>query len=192
MIGAAALLLASALGQAATMVELGADEMVARSQAIVMGEVVSTASRLQGRFIVTDVTIRLDRAALKGNLQVGQTLTLTELGGEVDGLGMRVSGAPVYRLSDRVAVFASTRSDGSYRTLGLSQGLFRIQGGDVVRDLAAEIGESASDDTDAASAEMLDAETLTEEAARFPDHMGLGEFIGRVDSLVRAQKAVQP
>ena len=187
-LGAVALLLVAGSSVASTVIELDAQQMVARSQAIVIGEVITMSSRNDGRYIVTDVTIRLDRAALKGNLLAGKTMTLTELGGELDGLVMRVAGAPAYRIGEQVAVFAAGRPDGSFRTLGLQQGKFRIQEAEVVRELAAD-SDAAQEGLAMAEAEAtLDR---TDSAARFPERMPLADFVSRVESLVRNEKEVR-
>jgi len=186
-LGAAALLLPAAFAAAATVIELGERELVARAQAIVIGEVIGASSRYRGDYIVTDFTVRLERTALKGDLAGGQIMTLTELGGEVDGLGMQVSGVPQYRIGERVAVFADARSDGSYRTLGLWQGKFRIAGAEVVGELEAQSEELGSELTGDASVMLA-----SDGAARFPARMALEDFVRRVETLVLEQQEVRP
>ncbi len=73
--------------------------------------------------IVTDVTIRVSQA-LKGG---GGDLTLTQVGGEVDGLRYAVEGSASFRGGEDVLVFAWRDGAGRAQVDGLGQGKFEIR-----------------------------------------------------------------
>ena len=70
--------LASIPARAASEREMSLEEMVGAADEVVVGEVVTTSARWEGRLIVTDAVVRVDEA-LKG--APTKTLTITELGG---------------------------------------------------------------------------------------------------------------
>jgi len=77
----AALVLVAALASAARADSgraLGLDELIDLSQEIVVGEVVGSTARWQGRFVVTDTEVRIEEG-LKGNPP--PTVTITQPGG---------------------------------------------------------------------------------------------------------------
>src|SRR5262249_47572930 len=91
------------------------------------GEVIASESRYEqsdwGPTITTDVTFRVDRL-LKGD--VGPTLTVNFLGGQVDGVAFEVEGSPTFAVGDREVVFLSGSTTDFSPILGVSQGLFRL------------------------------------------------------------------
>ena len=91
------LVFSAALSNATTVLRLDTPTLVQGSSDIVIGSVVSTNSRWNEAHttILTDVTLRVEEA-LKGR-RTGGTVTLTQMGGDVDGLHLEVGGSPVFR-----------------------------------------------------------------------------------------------
>lgn len=109
--------------------------LVQRADAIVVGTTTSRRSRWEGRRIVTDVTLSVERA-LAGRAASGGELALTYLGGEVGDVGMRVTGMPHFRVGGRCLLFGEDAPAGpSMRPVGMSQGVMPVRrrdGRDVV------------------------------------------------------------
>src|SRR5262249_33119614 len=74
--------------------------------------------------IYTDVTLRVSRA-YKGNAQPGETIVVRREGGVVDGVGMRVFGAPGFTVGEEVVVFVEKRGNASW-VVGMSQGKLHV------------------------------------------------------------------
>jgi hypothetical protein len=74
--------------------------------------------------ILTDVTLQVTER-LKG--APAGTLTLTQIGGEVDGMRYSVAGSPAFQLGEEVLVFAWRDASGRAQVDGLAQGKFVIQ-----------------------------------------------------------------
>jgi hypothetical protein len=100
---------------------LSLEEMVARSETIVSGQVtrIWAAWDSQHRFIWTHSEI------LVGNVVKGshsQRIVVSEPGGVVDGFGRQVAGTPGYMLGEQVMVFLERMPNGYLRTAGMGQG----------------------------------------------------------------------
>lgn len=78
----------------------------------------------QGR-IVTDVQLQVESIE-KGSLAPGASMTLRRLGGEVDGLGMRVEGEPAFDDGERILLFGTANKHAVVRPIGMSQGTLRV------------------------------------------------------------------
>lgn len=111
--------------------ELGLDEMVSAADDIVVGEVLSSEARWQGKLIVTDSVVRVDEALKGGG---AATVTVTQLGGTAV---HPVIGAPVtmdvssyvgLQPGERVLLFLEQKRPGMRQIVGAEQGKF------VVRD----------------------------------------------------------
>ena len=105
------MLLASCASEAsATQVtRLDTRTMAQTSSDIVIGKVTGTQARWNDAHtkIVTDVQVEVAEA-LKGGATT--TLTLTQLGGEVDGARYSVPGCPAFRSGEEVLLFVCRRS----------------------------------------------------------------------------------
>jgi hypothetical protein len=70
-------------------------------------------------------------------------------GGELDGLGQQALGEPSFEVGERVVLFLQRRGH-VYRVLGMSQGLFRVDGAGTavqdIRDLALAQGPGPEED----------------------------------------------
>jgi hypothetical protein len=115
------------LASASAMVRMDADALVAGADRILVGTVERTEAHFASstsRTIVTDVTLHAELGLL--GVPGGSRFVVRHLGGEVAGVGQRVFGEASYRTGERVLLFAVERQ-GSYWTLGMSQGAWHVR-----------------------------------------------------------------
>jgi hypothetical protein len=95
------------------------------SSDIVIGQVEGTRARWDDshRKIVTEVTVRVSES-LKG-VPAG-SLTLTQLGGDLDGFRYAVPGSPLFRPGEEALLFVWRDAKGRAQVNGLAQGKFEI------------------------------------------------------------------
>ncbi len=100
--------------------------MAQTSSDIVIGRVTGTQARWNDARtkIVTDVQVEVAES-LKGG--EATTLTLTQMGGEVDGARYTVPGCPAFRSGEEVLLFVWRDTQGRAQVNGLAQGKFEIQ-----------------------------------------------------------------
>lgn len=126
------LLLLTTVPVHATVIEaLSMRELVAGAHVIAQVEVIAQAARMDELDrIVTDVTVRVDEplygARAFSGMGSGTELVLTRLGGELDGLGLRVEGEPTFVTGESVLLFAHTLR-GELHAVGMSQGVMPIE-----------------------------------------------------------------
>jgi hypothetical protein len=96
------------------------------SREIVIGQVESARSYWNETHtrIFTDVTVSVTRS-LKGS--PGGTLTLTQLGGTVDGMRYEVPGCPAFKPGEEALFFVWRDAKGRAQLNGLAQGKFDIR-----------------------------------------------------------------
>lgn len=113
--------------EASTVRYLPLDEMARVAHSVFTGEVVGVKSQWNARRsrIHTFVTVRVSRF-LKGG-RGGRLVTLRVLGGEAEGYRLLVSGAPSFRLRERVLVFSEGGAGRVPTVLGLAAGKFTIR-----------------------------------------------------------------
>ncbi len=113
--------------EASTVRYLALDEMAREAHSVFTGEVVGVKSQWNARRsrIHTFVTVRVSRF-LKGG-RGGRLVTLRVLGGEAEGYRLLVSGAPSFRLRERVLVFSEGGAGRVPTVLGLAAGKFTIR-----------------------------------------------------------------
>lgn len=117
-------------GQAAIVERLAIEDLALRASRIVEATVIDTESRWVDRLIVTEALVRVDRC-YKGACE--ETAVVRVLGGEVDGIGMRVEGVAALPVGERVLLFLEPAGvEGDHlRVAGLAQGCFHLrQAGD--------------------------------------------------------------
>jgi len=104
---------------------LSLEEMVHGSDLIVIGQVTRVWSAWDGqhRFIWTHHEIAVHDVAKGGR---NQKITVSEPGGVVNGVGMRIAGAPAYAPGEQVLLFLERVPNGYLRSLGMGQGKLRI------------------------------------------------------------------
>ena len=128
------LVLTSTLPAAAAMIPFTMGEMVAESESVVQGRVVSMNSHWldgTGSIIVTDVAFAVDEVWM-GNQSPGDQLTLQVAGGEVGEIGMRQEHAPQFRIDEEAVVFLWTRPDGRLDVFNAEQGKYTVLGSTVI------------------------------------------------------------
>ena len=114
---------------ATTVRRLSFDELVAKAEMIVAGEV--TGSRTyrtgDGKLILTSYTVQVGES-IKG--KAPGTLTVTTVGGKVGNTVLHVSGMPQFQTGENTVLFLER--SGAYTTVvGLNQGKFSISNGEV-------------------------------------------------------------
>lgn len=125
---------------ATTMRHLDTRGLTLGSSEIVVGAVEATRTRWNAdrSKIFTDVDLRVAES-LKGSGT--QLITLTQLGGEIDGIKYSIPGGPLFRKGEEALVFVWRDPKGVAQVNGLAQGKF-----DIMRDAktgAATVQRSA-------------------------------------------------
>ncbi len=133
---ALAALLVSLAGPAAAAVGLAAtvEELAGESDAVVRGRVAGRASRWTdgGRRLVTEIILEVNE---RWRGEAPGRVVLRVPGGERDGVGQRVDGAPAFDDGEEVVVFLRRLPGGAFRVHGLAQGKFRVLEGEARPDL---------------------------------------------------------
>lgn len=116
---------------ATTMRSLSTDELTVASELVVSGRVVARTAVAEGGRIYTDSVVEVDEC-WRGRCPA--SISVRQLGGEHDGIGLSVAGITPLETGDRVVLFLRRRA-GHHRPVALSQGVFRFDGSELVRDL---------------------------------------------------------
>jgi hypothetical protein len=109
----------ASVGEALTL-----DDLVTRSDEIVLAHAVAAESRYENGQIVTEV--ELERLETLRGRSDDPWLRLVSPGGVVGDVGMRVEGAPRIAVGATVVLFARTTARG-LRAVGMSQGVFPVR-----------------------------------------------------------------
>jgi hypothetical protein len=112
--------------QSATLERLSLDDMIVKSTLIVRGKVTASSAALSGPVIYTHYAVQVTER-FKG--QAGATIDVTVPGGTANGLRQSFSGAPALHPGDDFVFFLYTGRDGRTTVIGLTQGLFALDGG---------------------------------------------------------------
>ena len=122
----ASLLVAAAPALASTAVQMDVASLTAHSSDVVHGRVLSATPSWTGdhRRIVTRVELEV-LEAWKGG--ASGRITVLQPGGEVDGIGQRVTGVADLGKGEEVVLFLE-RSGPNHRVVGLAQGVYRVSG----------------------------------------------------------------
>ena len=119
--------------QATTVQRLALEDLVKKAHRIVAGKVrgAKTYWSGNGKLILTDYTVQVDES-IKGDSP--GSFQITTIGGKIGTLELHVSGMPSFRNDENVVLF--TESSGSYEVvLGLAQGKFSVENGEVFNDV---------------------------------------------------------
>ncbi len=135
---------------------LSLEALITQSQNIVSGTVTDHHSyRTEGgKYVLTDVTIQVEQS-LKGAAKGSITVTL--MGGTVDGITTTVIGSPQFCGSERVVLFLTPIVEQSpmrsyrYALIGLSQGKFEFINSESIRSAAVNADLSLLPDGSGAS-----------------------------------------
>src|ERR1051326_8725271 len=114
---------------ATTVRRLSFDELVAKAEMIVAGQVTdSTTYRTSdGKLILTSYTVQVGEN-IKGKAPA--TMTVTTIGGKLGNTILRVSGMPQFQTGESAVLFLE--KSGAYTTVvGLNQGKFSISKGEI-------------------------------------------------------------
>lgn len=136
------------VAQATVMRAMGMRALVTEASVIARVTVRERTARYDARDrIVTDVALQVDEALYgstpAGVVRAGDTLVVTRLGGELDGLGLRVEGEPTFAVGEELLVFL--RSDhGELHAVGMAQGVFPIARDGAGHELIAPNGSGLS------------------------------------------------
>ncbi len=128
-------LLAAPGSASATLVrELSVQQMTEASDVVARGTVVSQRAVWSGKHIVTLSKVAVSEC-WAGSCE--ETVTVAQLGGEIDGVGMLVSGVARLAVGDELVVFLRKRGSGRMAPVGMAQGAFRVIDGTdtALRDL---------------------------------------------------------
>ena len=139
---AAALTLASASNVSGSVAKaMQFEEKVSRADSVVLGEVVRSSSRFDdsGKWIVTDTTLRVERA-LKGT--AASEIVITVPGGSVGGVHQQTVGVPRFDEGSEKVVFLKQNDSGA-TVVGMSQGTYDVHvngsGAKVVQPMSSEL-----------------------------------------------------
>jgi hypothetical protein len=121
--------------QATIMQYLEVEDLTRLSSDIFHGEVISTETywNAEQTRIYTRVRVRIDES-FKGITRRSEIITVTQLGGEKDGVKVDFSGRPEFRAGESIVLFTSRRKSNDYIVVGLKQGKMNVAGGKVKRD----------------------------------------------------------
>ena len=113
------LMIAAAAARATTIVMPSDEQLIAKSPVIVTGTVQSIETVERDGRIWTEATVSVAHA-LKG--EVASTITVREIGGELDGRFTKLYGTPEFTRGERVLLFLESSPRGGYRTIDLFLG----------------------------------------------------------------------
>src|SRR5712691_367685 len=133
---------------AATFLVPSDESLVRASKAIVVATAGESHTRYApGGWIETVTELRVEEA-IRGPLQSGETIEVTELGGAVGNIAYTVPGSPHYAPAERVLLFLETNDRGEWVSKNMVVGKFAFNRGLLLRDSSellgwdAETGES--------------------------------------------------
>jgi hypothetical protein len=123
----ALLLLVADAAQATTFILMEEDDLLVRSDAVVLGTVTQIESAATGEEGGIHTYVSLEpEAVLMGDLRPEQTIVLKEAGGTVGGRSEWVFGAPEFWVGERALVFMSRNGDGTLHTTAMAMGKYSI------------------------------------------------------------------
>lgn len=108
------------------MVRLTIDEMVTTADLVMVGVVRRSRSHWIAGRIYTDVEVQT-QTVVRDRFGAGTTVTVRTPGGVVGDVGQRVEGAPVLEAGRRYVLFLRRGRDGTYETIGFSQGVLPVR-----------------------------------------------------------------
>jgi hypothetical protein len=195
---AALVVLTDTTARATLMIELGLEELVLGSDAIVHGVVERTGTQMATAGSATPYSVARLRVREWLGGDGGATVTLREPGAYWRGGGSRIDGAPSYRVGEEVIVFLAYDVNDFYRTYSMVQGKFVVRREGpapalVERDLRAVtflrwLSPGAPPPPDAKTAEREPSRVVTafEPGARTPSEP-LELFLTRIRALAGAR-----
>lgn len=119
-----ALLAATQLARASVTLALSLDELSRAAEVILAGEVLGSRAERVGGSIMTRSTIRVE-LEVAGHSPESGLIEVVTAGGEIDGVGLLVHGAPRLRSGERYLLFLR-RQHHQLRCVGMGQGALSI------------------------------------------------------------------
>lgn len=139
--------LAPHVAHASTAVALSLEDLVDRSDAVVVGIAKSKASRWEGGRIVTYTTVAID-TAVAGKAKAGEDVVVRTYGGVVDGIGQVTHGEANLPLGKPVVLFlrplpvAAKAAAGTLSVTGMAQGALAVE---IGKDKVARVVSRPTD-----------------------------------------------
>jgi hypothetical protein len=123
--------------QATVMELLDVGRLTLLSSDIFYGQVDSTETywNAERTRIYTRIRVRVDET-FKGPVGPSQTVTVTQLGGEIDGVRLDYSGRPDFSVGEKVVLFTTRGKNNDFIVVGLKQGKMTVQGSEIKRDFS--------------------------------------------------------
>ncbi|MGH9853858.1 MAG: hypothetical protein ACREBD_28785 [Blastocatellia bacterium] len=133
----AAATLAPTPANATIMRYLEIEDLAKLSSDIFRGQVVSTSAywNAERTSVYTAIRVRINET-FKGSTYRDQTVTVTQPGGEKNGIRMDYAGRPEFTVGELVALFTVHGKKGDFIIVGLKQGKMRIERNEVARDFS--------------------------------------------------------
>jgi hypothetical protein len=123
------------LAHATTVERLSLDDLVKKSNRIVVGKVTNARTYWggsNGKVILTTYTLEVEDS-IKG--QAPRTVELTTIGGKIGSMQLHVAGMVSFEKGENAVVFIE--NSGAYSTVvGLGQGKFTVANGEVANDVS--------------------------------------------------------
>lgn len=122
---------------ASPMKYLEVEDLTQMSSHVFRGEVISvdTVWAPDHQSIQTIVKVKIAES-YKGSLSQGQTITINQIGGEIDGIRTEYEGRPIFNAGEQVVLFTKQPIKGVFVVTALKQGRMSVEGDSVVRDFS--------------------------------------------------------
>lgn len=134
--GAAAFFSESSV-KATIMQRLEVEELARNSTDVFHGQIASTQTYWNAEHtrIYTGVNVRINEN-FKGSALRGETIRVTQLGGEKDGFKTDYAGRPEFTVGESVVLFTTRTRNNELTVVGLKQGKMLVNGQSVIRDFS--------------------------------------------------------
>lgn len=119
------LLMVAVPARATVLLDWTLEERVARADRVVVGTVISQRAVTEGELILTENTIRVERA-LYG--KPGATLVISTLGGTIGEATMDVPGEAVLHTGERIVAIVKRNAKGRNHLVSMGMGAFTLRG----------------------------------------------------------------
>jgi hypothetical protein len=157
---------------------LEVEELERLSTDVIRGQVLSTRTYWDETHtrIYTAIRVQVNET-FKGATQRGALVTITQLGGELDGMRLDYHGRPQFSIGEAIVLFTKTGQKQDLIVVGMKQGKLRVVGDEVVRDFS---GLTLLDDTAAASKNTANRAALMRTPVRVQTRMTMNELRQRL------------
>ena len=113
------------------------EDLARLSTDIIHGQVLSTRTYWDDTHtrILTAVRVQVNEC-FKGASKRGAVVTITQWGGELDGIRMDFSGRPTFQVGETTVLFTRANPHNDLLVVGLKQGKLIVQGNEAKRELS--------------------------------------------------------